>query len=390
MTPNISGMHGGAACQRLNGTSSLSWEVYGDEVLNRRRVVGGLPWTPSAAGASGWRARWCGRILDRDGRRRCLPALRTSWAEAGFKPRSPLRPRRSARGFLVSRVQFCPTRCQCLSIGGERSETSKPKPKRPRPPEHAAAAASASMGRKERGAHAAGKKDRPVSVSAMLASLDAPAVMAAKPSKPKGQAVQGAGVVLPGRRRPAPPPTTRRRICRPRLSLLKEQGFPSRRRPQRRGALGQGREEEGEARARGRHASGGRQAGGAPRRLRRHFRRPARAPAAKGPASAAADNARDIVLGNFFVSAPGAKLLDGASLRVSHGRRYGFVGPNGKGKSSLLKKLARRELPGPRNIDVLLVEQEVASDIRTAIEAVVAADEELTAARRSAAPQRAR
>jgi ATP-binding cassette subfamily F protein 1 len=93
------------------------------------------------------------------------------------------------------------------------------------------------------------------------------------------------------------------------------------------------------------------------------------------------DNVRDIVLENFSVSAGGKELLKSASLRISHGRRYGLVGPNGMGKSTLLKLLAWRQVPVPRNIDVLLVEQEIIGDDRSALEAVVAADEELTALR---------
>ncbi|RLN22895.1 hypothetical protein C2845_PM07G14480 [Panicum miliaceum] len=53
------------------------------------------------------------------------------------------------------------------------------------------------MGRKERGAHAAGKKDRPVSVSAMLASMDASATKAAKPFNFKPKPSKAQGVVLP-------------------------------------------------------------------------------------------------------------------------------------------------------------------------------------------------
>jgi len=87
------------------------------------------------------------------------------------------------------------------------------------------------------------------------------------------------------------------------------------------------------------------------------------------------------VLENFSVSARGKELLKSASLRISHGRRYGLVGPNGMGKSTLLKLLAWRQVPVPRNIDVLLVEQEIIGDDRSALEAVVAADEELTALR---------
>ncbi|XP_066392894.1 ABC transporter F family member 4-like [Miscanthus floridulus] len=93
------------------------------------------------------------------------------------------------------------------------------------------------------------------------------------------------------------------------------------------------------------------------------------------------DNVKDIVLENFSVSARGKELLKSASLRISHGRRYGLVGPNGMGKSTLLKLLAWRQVPVPRNIDVLLVEQEIIGDDRSALEAVVAADEELTALR---------
>ncbi|KAK8449816.1 hypothetical protein SEVIR_7G272550v4 [Setaria viridis] len=63
-------------------------------------------------------------------------------------------------------------------------------------------------------------------------------------------------------------------------------------------------------------------------------------------AAAFTANARDVVVEDFDVSVPGAvTLFEGASLRVSHGRRYGLVGPNGKGKSTLLKLLSWRKLP---------------------------------------------
>ncbi|KAJ1288010.1 hypothetical protein BS78_02G055500 [Paspalum vaginatum] len=110
----------------------------------------------------------------------------------------------------------------------------------------------------------------------------------------------------------------------------------------------------------------------------------ARVPGSSGAGAddgAVDDNVRDIVLDNFSVSARGKELLKSASLRISHGRRYGLVGPNGMGKSTLLKLLAWRQVPVPRNIDVLLVEQEIIGDDRSALEAVVAADEELTALR---------
>ncbi|EXC49943.1 ABC transporter F family member 4 [Morus notabilis] len=96
-------------------------------------------------------------------------------------------------------------------------------------------------------------------------------------------------------------------------------------------------------------------------------------------------NVKDITIENFSVAARGKELLKNASVKISHGKRYGLVGPNGKGKSTLLKLLAWRKIPVPRNIDVLLVEQEVVGDDKTALEAVVSANEELVKLRQEVA-----
>ncbi|KAJ4843840.1 ABC transporter F member 4 [Turnera subulata] len=96
-------------------------------------------------------------------------------------------------------------------------------------------------------------------------------------------------------------------------------------------------------------------------------------------------NVKDVVIDNFSVSARGNELLKNASVKISHGKRYGLVGPNGKGKSTLLKLLAWRKIPVPKNIDVLLVEQEVVADEKTALQAVVSANEELIKVREEVA-----
>ncbi|GLT67715.1 hypothetical protein SLA2020_400030 [Shorea laevis] len=96
-------------------------------------------------------------------------------------------------------------------------------------------------------------------------------------------------------------------------------------------------------------------------------------------------NVRDITVDNFSVSARGKELLKNASVKISHGKRYGLVGPNGMGKSTLLKLLAWRKIPVPKNIDVLLVEQEVVGDDRSALQAVVSANEELVKLREEVA-----
>ncbi|KAM5579897.1 ABC transporter F family member 4 [Rosa sericea] len=96
-------------------------------------------------------------------------------------------------------------------------------------------------------------------------------------------------------------------------------------------------------------------------------------------------NIKDISIDSFSVAARGKELLKNTSVKISHGKRYGLVGPNGMGKSTLLKLLAWRKIPVPKNIDVLLVEQEVVGDDRSALEAVVSANEELVKLREEVA-----
>ncbi|KAM3911006.1 ATP-binding cassette sub-family F member 1 [Leptodactylus fuscus] len=86
------------------------------------------------------------------------------------------------------------------------------------------------------------------------------------------------------------------------------------------------------------------------------------------------ENASDIKLEKFSISAHGKELFVNADLYVVAGRRYGLVGPNGKGKTTLLKHIANRALNIPPNIDVLLCEQEVVADETPAVQAVLKAD----------------
>ncbi|KAM8778408.1 ATP-binding cassette sub-family F member 1 isoform 4-T4 [Rhynchonycteris naso] len=86
------------------------------------------------------------------------------------------------------------------------------------------------------------------------------------------------------------------------------------------------------------------------------------------------ENASDIKLEKFSISAHGKELFVNADLYIVAGRRYGLVGPNGKGKTTLLKHIANRALSIPPNIDVLLCEQEVVADQTPAVQAVLRAD----------------
>lgn len=85
-------------------------------------------------------------------------------------------------------------------------------------------------------------------------------------------------------------------------------------------------------------------------------------------------NSKNIHTENLTIRAKGHVLLDNALLKLSYGRKYGLVGPNGKGKTTLLRMIARRKIPIPSNLDILMVEQEVNGSNVTALDAVVSSN----------------
>ncbi|KAI1730345.1 ABC transporter domain-containing protein [Ditylenchus destructor] len=86
------------------------------------------------------------------------------------------------------------------------------------------------------------------------------------------------------------------------------------------------------------------------------------------------ENAVDIKVENFDISASGRQLFNKADLTIAIGRRYGLVGPNGMGKTTLLKHIAARKLNIPPHIDILYCEQEIDVDKTSAIETVLKSD----------------
>ncbi|KZL84968.1 atp-binding subfamily member 3 [Colletotrichum incanum] len=87
-----------------------------------------------------------------------------------------------------------------------------------------------------------------------------------------------------------------------------------------------------------------------------------------------ANKTKDIKLDNIDVSIGGQRIVTDTDLTLSYGHRYGLVGHNGVGKSTLLRALSRRELPIPPHITILHVEQELTGDDTPAIQAVLDAD----------------
>ncbi|KAK6461960.1 ATP-binding cassette family, regulator of translational elongation [Scheffersomyces coipomensis] len=88
-----------------------------------------------------------------------------------------------------------------------------------------------------------------------------------------------------------------------------------------------------------------------------------------------AGKSKDIKLENFdLYVGDGKRILSESTLTLAYGRRYGLVGQNGIGKSTLLRALSKRELNVPKHITILHVEQEIRGDDTTAIQSVLDAD----------------
>lgn len=90
---------------------------------------------------------------------------------------------------------------------------------------------------------------------------------------------------------------------------------------------------------------------------------------------AGAGKSKDIHLDTFdLYVGEGQRILSDARLTLSSGHRYGLVGQNGIGKSTLLQALSKRELNIPKHISILHVEQEIKGDETQALQSVLDAD----------------
>ena len=83
---------------------------------------------------------------------------------------------------------------------------------------------------------------------------------------------------------------------------------------------------------------------------------------------------KDIKVDGIDISIGGKRILSETTLTLAYGRRYGLVGQNGIGKSTLLRALSKREVAIPTHISILHVEQEISGDDTPALQAVLDAD----------------
>jgi ATP-binding cassette subfamily F protein 2 len=64
---------------------------------------------------------------------------------------------------------------------------------------------------------------------------------------------------------------------------------------------------------------------------------------------------RDVKIEQFGLIFHGTPLLNEATLELNYGRRYGLLGSNGCGKTTLLRTIASREIPIPPQIDMCVL-----------------------------------
>jgi len=93
-----------------------------------------------------------------------------------------------------------------------------------------------------------------------------------------------------------------------------------------------------------------------------------------GTAMKSDSKSKDIRIVNFDLTLPGLKILENASLSLASCARYGLVGRNGIGKTTLMKSIAGKKVNIPSHISILFVEQEVMGDEITVIQSVLDAD----------------
>lgn len=77
---------------------------------------------------------------------------------------------------------------------------------------------------------------------------------------------------------------------------------------------------------------------------------------------------RDVHIDNFTMSFHGRLLVDGASIVLNYGQRYGLLGENGSGKTTFLEALANRDVEIPEHVDIYFVRGEAEPSETNAME----------------------
>jgi ATP-binding cassette subfamily F protein 2 len=85
---------------------------------------------------------------------------------------------------------------------------------------------------------------------------------------------------------------------------------------------------------------------------------------------------RSIIVENLTIICYGTEIVQEAQLKLHCGQRYGLLGPNGCGKSTLMKCIAAGEIAVNPTIDFYYVDKEVEASEMSALECVLSVDKE--------------
>merc|ERR1719393_46831 len=86
---------------------------------------------------------------------------------------------------------------------------------------------------------------------------------------------------------------------------------------------------------------------------------------------ASQEAAQDVKVINFSMSLYGKVFIMDTKLELNFGRRYGLIGANGSGKSTMLAAIAAREIPIPKHVDMWFLDSEAKPEEVSAVQAVV-------------------
>lgn len=81
--------------------------------------------------------------------------------------------------------------------------------------------------------------------------------------------------------------------------------------------------------------------------------------------------AQDIKIGSFSVTTFGKELVRDTVLELNYGNRYGLLGSNGSGKSTILYAIAHRQIPIPDNITMWHLDREAEPEEDSALQCVI-------------------
>jgi len=82
-------------------------------------------------------------------------------------------------------------------------------------------------------------------------------------------------------------------------------------------------------------------------------------------------NAKDIKIGSFSVTTFGKELVRDTILELNYGNRYGLIGANGSGKSTILHAIAHRHVPIPDMFTMWHLDREAEPEEYSALQCVI-------------------